>query len=817
MIRLESRALAPLYVTLFSLTFSLSLSACQPPITHSSPTTTASSATSTSASNAPANASSQLPDNPETTSLQFRIEGDSGLQAFVLQQSNGVCLNDLKRIETRFTLAQSPSPQWQQQLQDQGIVVNDKELTLRSELANLSTLITGITFNLSHLPPGETAGSISLLDSQNQSLGQIQFKLALSSAAHQASVLLKSLEAVPHQAGCPILSADLTGASLISLSGGLMLEVNSNSSPTPMPTPNLPISTPSPVSSSPNPLPPPVPAPRNPQIAARSIDTLTLLWDFAELPVAHAYRVYLDGNLISNNLSSKYYTFTNLKASSAYTLAVETIFNGQISQLVEIQASTTAGGKEGIGNFAGGGGSNPAPTATPVTAEAPILSKLSKGIGAVDSQLTLTGSRFSSTPSQNTVKFGETIANVISASPSELLVSVPARNNGPTQVTVSTAGQSSAALNFNLVSEGLISNLLNNGIQEDPDIASDHNGNSIVVWKSTPIQGNATIHAQRYDAFGNLIGAEFQANNLTTDQQSKPSVAMDSDGDFVVAWQSFENNQNHIFTQRFNPDAIAQGSAIKINTAAITNTATEPAVAMDGDGDYVVAWTSNRNNDNDIYAKRFSHSGQVVNDEFRVNTSTQNSQVAADVAMDAEGDFVIAWQGQTATGAPPKYDVYTQRYDKNGDAVAGEDRVNTSIPNNQTRPSVAMDAAGNAVIAWTSDAQQLNSFNIDAQRYAADGSKVDGEFQVNTFNTGSQNQVDVAMDPLGGFMMSWTSAAQDGDAGGIYAQRFLSNGTASGIETRLNTVTAGNQSNSTITNLSPGYYASSWQAGNFIN
>ncbi|MGL4462065.1 MAG: hypothetical protein ACRC1K_07920, partial [Planctomycetia bacterium] len=38
-------------------------------------------------------------------------------------------------------------------------------------------------------------------------------------------------------------------------------------------------------------------------------------------------------------------------------------------------------------------------------------------------------------------------------------------------------------------------------------------------------------------AFG-PAGVEFQVNTFTTNNQSQPSVAMDADGDFVVAWQS---------------------------------------------------------------------------------------------------------------------------------------------------------------------------------------------------------------------------------------------------------------------------------------
>ena len=67
---------------------------------------------------------------------------------------------------------------------------------------------------------------------------------------------------------------------------------------------------------------------------------------------------------------------------------------------------------------------------------------------------------------------------------------------------------------------------------------------------------------------------------------------------------------------------------------------------MDDSGDFVVAWQS-KDQDGDkwgIYAQRFNASGAPQGGEFRVNTATSKEQQAPSVAMDADGDFVVAWQ-----------------------------------------------------------------------------------------------------------------------------------------------------------------------------
>src|SRR4051794_22149740 len=68
--------------------------------------------------------------------------------------------------------------------------------------------------------------------------------------------------------------------------------------------------------------------------------------------------------------------------------------------------------------------------------------------------------------------------------------------------------------------------------------------------------------------------------------------------------------------------------------------------------------------------------------------------------------------------------------------VGPESRVNTYTTNDQRIPTVAMDPAGNFVVAWQSYGQEggigLPSLGIYAQRYNAAGAAQGAEFRVNT-------------------------------------------------------------------------------------
>jgi DNA-directed RNA polymerase subunit beta' len=66
-------------------------------------------------------------------------------------------------------------------------------------------------------------------------------------------------------------------------------------------------------------------------------------------------------------------------------------------------------------------------------------------------------------------------------------------------------------------------------------------GDFIVVWGSIQDGDSYGIYGQRYNALGGLVGSEFSVNTYTPGSQVTPVIAMDTDGDFVVAWARVES------------------------------------------------------------------------------------------------------------------------------------------------------------------------------------------------------------------------------------------------------------------------------------
>jgi hypothetical protein len=83
-------------------------------------------------------------------------------------------------------------------------------------------------------------------------------------------------------------------------------------------------------------------------------------------------------------------------------------------------------------------------------------------------------------------------------------------------------------------------NTLANDVQ-NPAVAADGDGEFVVVWDSAGASADTSsrsIQGQRYEAGGTAAGTQFLVNSYTTGDQSVPAVAVDGNGDFVVAWQS---------------------------------------------------------------------------------------------------------------------------------------------------------------------------------------------------------------------------------------------------------------------------------------
>ncbi len=307
-------------------------------------------------------------------------------------------------------------------------------------------------------------------------------------------------------------------------------------------------------------------------------------------------------------------------------------------------------------------------------------------------------------------------------------------------------------------------------------VAALTDGGYVVTWKSQVPNENGfgaysiRIHAQRYDASGNPAGGETTVNSLVPDYYGiSPTVAGLADGGYVVAWESFgQTSSLGINAQRFDAAGSPVGAEQRVNTSQTYVQQTSPAITALSDG-YVVTWQSS--SESDIYAQRYDANSNRLGEEVRVNTTTVDSQLSPAITSLADGGYVVAWLG--ATWGPDGDGVFSQRYDRNGNSVGGENRVSTTIAN---APALAALADGGYVVIWNRSFQAYSDIEIFAQRYDSGGNPVGFETLVNKTTAGDQRAAAIAALPDGGYQIVWASDGQDGSGWGIYGQRFAPRG-----------------------------------------
>ncbi|MBX7105932.1 MAG: hypothetical protein K1X57_17750 [Gemmataceae bacterium] len=327
-----------------------------------------------------------------------------------------------------------------------------------------------------------------------------------------------------------------------------------------------------------------------------------------------------------------------------------------------------------------------------------------------------------------------------------------------------------------------------------PAVALDGDGDFVVAWHAQGSDASdLAVLARRYNSSGVPVTDAFQVNIFSSGAQQRPSVACDNAGNFIVVWSSAsaqDGSRDGIFARRYSPAGVPLTSEFQINQFTL-NIQGSPSVAMDGAGDFVVAWESNYQDGDGyaIYARKYTAAGTPVGNEFAVNVTTTGDQLAPSVAIDSSGSFVVAWQSPDDNGDG----VFMRRFGATGTPLSGEVRVNTHTIDQQTRPKIASSATGEFAVVWQSRIQDGGTSGVYMQRFTAAGLPSGTETRVNTYTTGEQWMPSISSNALGELTVTWQSDGQDGDGAGVYCQRFAPGGTPIETEFRVTTSSTGDQ------------------------
>jgi hypothetical protein len=170
-----------------------------------------------------------------------------------------------------------------------------------------------------------------------------------------------------------------------------------------------------------------------------------------------------------------------------------------------------------------------------------------------------------------------------------------------------------------------------------------------------------------------------------------------------------------------------------------------PDVSIDKFGRSIYVWYafgSVGGDRNDVFLRRFDAAGEPLKDPVMVNTSTEDDQFFARVAVSEDGSFLVVWQSDepdSEVNVDRKF-VRSQAFDADANPVGSELLVNTLLTGEAVDISadVAALKGGGYVVVWTTP-------EVHGRKFKADGTPVGDDFQINTFTTGAEAETDVVL------------------------------------------------------------------------
>ncbi len=240
-------------------------------------------------------------------------------------------------------------------------------------------------------------------------------------------------------------------------------------------------------------------------------------------------------------------------------------------------------------------------------------------------------------------------------------------------------------------------------------IAGLPDGSFDSIYSAGPV-----IFVQRYDGTGTGIGAPVLVCAEPLFGGIAPTIcaAADSNGDLVIVITDYfmfapGSVDSQVYVATLSASGATTGPVSVDPSTAYQRSGT---VAIDGSGAGVVAWLQPFGNAG-IFGRQIAGAGATLGPQFTVYQGP--TEGAVDAAVDAQGDFTLAYEG--AGG------IHAQLYNRNGTSVTGDFKIYTFLGDSQVAPLVAMSGQGWSVVAWNESSDGSDDALVEAQVYDPQG------------------------------------------------------------------------------------------------
>jgi hypothetical protein len=268
------------------------------------------------------------------------------------------------------------------------------------------------------------------------------------------------------------------------------------------------------------------------------------------------------------------------------------------------------------------------------------------------------------------------------------------------------------------------------------------------------------IMVQRFDVHGVAQGAPVTVSVPGAGVKSRPRLAVRAAGDVVATWMSSYGatttppSEIGVFARFLSGTGQTTGKVIHVD-AGMTGgeVGSVPSLAVDPAGNFLVAWQGQSGTDTfdvSVYARLFEASGAPVDAAFSLTTGAVGPQTQPTVATNGQGNYLVAWQSYLNDVWHAR--IHGRIVDGSGNLVGKQTLISTGVNGTAETVPTAVPAPGNTyVLVW----MEYNIWfpnGMAGVQVSATGAPLGNEVWINSQQIGAQVRTALATDGSGHMM-----------------------------------------------------------------
>jgi hypothetical protein len=265
------------------------------------------------------------------------------------------------------------------------------------------------------------------------------------------------------------------------------------------------------------------------------------------------------------------------------------------------------------------------------------------------------------------------------------------------------------------------------------------------------------VWVQRFAADGTPLGQERRISASGNELHSRPRVATVGASRFLLVWQE-EGEAGGVRARLL----AGNGRPLGVETAVAGPGAGQPAAAVNGAQDVLIAWSAADADESGIFARLFDRNLTPVGNTFQVNTEEALDQGLPRIAAGADGAFLVSWWTRVQPNSGPRD--AAQLVAPNGSLAGGEKLIGDEWKTANLAPNVVALPGGGFAHAWVIW-NRWYAIGIYAELLDAAGNPLDKPVRVSDSRPQGVHQLGLAAAADGTFFLAWEGF--NGDERGI--------------------------------------------------